>query len=430
VLQQLKASLRRYVWLLFILWCVLAVGFWQQSKQTIQMLSTVNELGSKIEEVRNFFNFELTNRVQHVDPTALKLQLVYAVRLQLEHESSGGIFPPDLTQLFYATDRFLENAHAFIGSDHELVSLAEQLRSSRARGNNSEKVHSMYYRLGALVLESIFSDSNTSADTYRELDSLFIESDSLIVEERSAFQRRLAQTSNVLAANAQGRYLAKQLLKPDLANQLATTNMTLERALTQLIVLFGGVSGLFLWVVTWAAFGKKESNNLNGIKVTDTSAALLQTDKPDISIDEGSSKKNEQQVTVTHSSSEKTPALVDVPYIDINKMLESLSGDEEAVHMLLEVFIQDHSNDGVKLCQLLDADKEQAQRVVHSLKGVSGSLGAMPLSSISGDIELLIKEKQNVPESKLNKLKDILEQTILFAKRVLKSEKIQKTLTD
>lgn len=54
MLQQLKASLRRYVWLLFILWCVLAVGFWQQSKQTIQMLSTVNELGSKIEEVRNF----------------------------------------------------------------------------------------------------------------------------------------------------------------------------------------------------------------------------------------------------------------------------------------------------------------------------------------------------------------------------------------
>lgn len=159
---------------------------------------------------------------------------------------------------------------------------------------------------------------------------------------------------------------------------------------------------------------QKEPNNLNGIKVTDTSADLLQTDKPDISIDEGSSKKNEQQVTVTHSSSEKTPALVDVPYIDINKMLESLSGDEEAVHMLLEVFIQDHSNDGVKLCQLLNADKEQAQRVVHSLKGVSGSLGAMPLSSISGDIELLIKEKQNVPESKLNKLKDILEQTILL----------------
>ena len=45
-------------------------------------------------------------------------------------------------------------------------------------------------------------------------------------------------------------------------------------------------------------------------------------------------------------------------------------------------------------------------------------------------LELLIKEKQNVPESKLNKLKDILEQTILFAKRVLKSEKIQKTLID
>ncbi len=429
-MQQLKAGIRRYVWFLFVLWCVLAVGFWQQSKQTIQMLSTVNELGSKIEEVRNFFNFELTYRVQHVDPTSLKLQLVYAVRLQLENESSGGIFPPDFTQLFYATDRFLENAHAFIGSDHELVSLAEQLRNSRARGNNSEKVESMYYRLGALVLESIFSDSTTNADTYRELDSLFIASDSLIAEERTAFQRRLAQTSSALAANAQGRFWAKQLLKPDLANQLAMTDMTLERSITQLIVLFGGVSGLFLWVVTWAAFGKREPINSNAVELTETNIAPLQTDQPEINIEPGSSKKNEVEVILTNSSSEKMPVLADEPYIDITNMLESLSGDEEAVRMLLEVFIQEHSNDGTKLCQLFHSDKEQAQRVAHSLKGVSGSLGAMPLHSISGDIELLMKENQNVPESKLDKLNDILEQTILFSKHILKSEKIQKTLTD
>ncbi|MEI8597475.1 hypothetical protein P4S64_07090 [Vibrio sp. M60_M31a] len=48
--------------------------------------------------------------------------------LQLEHESSGGIFPLDLTQLFYATDRFLENAHAFIAHViMKLLSPAEQL---------------------------------------------------------------------------------------------------------------------------------------------------------------------------------------------------------------------------------------------------------------------------------------------------------------
>nr|WP_321459916.1 Hpt domain-containing protein [uncultured Vibrio sp.] len=420
-MRQLKAGIRRYVWFLFVLWCAFALGIWHQTKQTVQMLSTVNELGSKVEEVRHFFNFELPYRVQHLDPVSLKLQIVYSVRLQLEQEYLDGISPPDLTQLLYSTDRFIENAHAFIGSDNELVSLAEQLRHNRARDNNSDQVHSMYYRLGALILESIFSDSATNADTYRELDSLFIASDSLTIDERTAFQRRLAQTSSVLAANAQGRYLAEQLLKPELANQFATTNMALEQSLTRLIVWLGGVSGLFLVMVTWAAFGKREPISSAGIKTVESSSKLLQVGR---NHDTGSLKTNEVQITLQNASPEDMPLVADYPYIDINKMLESLSGDEEAVRMLLEVFIQEHSNDGTKLCQVLNSDKEQAQRIIHSLKGVSGNLGAMPLNSISADIELLIKEKQNVPKSKLVKLNDVLEQTILFATHVLKSEKI------
>ena len=416
-MQQLKAGIRRYVWFLFVLWCVLTLGIWQQSKQTVQMLSTVNELGSKVEEVRNFFNFELPYRVQHVDPVSLKLQLVYSVRLQLEHEYLDGISPPDLTQLLYSTDRFLENAHAFIGSDNELVSLAEQLRNNRARDNNSDQVHSMYYRLGALVLESIFSDSATKADTYRELDSLFIASDSLMVDERTAFQRRLAQTSSVLAANAQGRYLAEQLLKPDLANQFATTNMALEQSLTKLMVWLGGISGLFLAMVTWAAFGKREPGNSAGVE---TSALCSKSLEGGRQLDTGLLNKK----TLVSPSSGDMAVVADQPYIDINKMLESLSGDEEAVRMLLEVFIQEHSSDGTKLCRVLNSDKQQAQRIVHSLKGVSGSLGAMPLNSISGDIELLIKEQQNVTECQLTKLNCVLEQTILFATHILKSEKL------
>ncbi|MBJ6945613.1 Hpt domain-containing protein, partial [Vibrio cholerae] len=86
-------------------------------------------------------------------------QLVYAVRLQLESEVSDAN-GPDVTQLLYSTDRFLESACALIGSDGELVSLAVQLHTSRGAENHSQQIENMYYRLGALVLESIFSDSN------------------------------------------------------------------------------------------------------------------------------------------------------------------------------------------------------------------------------------------------------------------------------
>ncbi|MDU9592652.1 MULTISPECIES: Hpt domain-containing protein [Vibrio] len=431
VLLKLKEGMRRFVWFWFVLWCVLALGIWLQAKQTIQTISTVNELGSKVEEVRHFFNFDLPYRVKHVDQVSLKLQLAYAVRLQLESEFSEGKITPDITQLLYATDRFLESARAFVGSDSELVSLAEQLRRSRSRDENSEQIQSMYYRLGALVLESIFSDSATNSDTYRDLDRLFIESDTLSPQERSAFQRQLAQTSSALSAKAQGSYLVNQLLNPDFPNQLTSINDQLEQKLMTFVTWLSVISGLFLSLISWGLFSQRTVQPLTPSRAEDKESEqaggsyVVFSAQSEIS---QSSQVNEQ------SPNEPNISQVEVverePYIDINKMLDSLSGDESAVRMLLEVFIQDHSGDGSKMHRLLEEDKEQAQRAAHSLKGVSGSLGAMPLHCISGDIELLIKQGQKVPEEKLTRLDDVLKQTILFANHVLNSEKIQEALTD
>ena len=431
MLLKLKEGMRRFVWFWFVLWCVLALGIWLQAKQTIQTISTVNELGSKVEEVRHFFNFDLPYRVKHVDQVSLKLQLAYAVRLQLESEFSEGKITPDITQLLYATDRFLESARAFVGSDSELVSLAEQLRRSRARDENSEQIQSMYYRLGALVLESIFSDSATNSDTYRDLDRLFIESDTLSPQERSAFQRQLAQTSSALSAKAQGSYLVNQLLNPDFPNQLTSINDQLEQKLMTFVTWLSVISGLFLSLISWGLFSQRTVQPLIPSRAEDKESEqaggsyVVFSAQSEIS---QSSQVNEQSPNEPNTS--QVEVVEREPYIDINKMLDSLSGDESAVRMLLEVFIQDHSGDGSKMHRLLEEDKEQAQRAAHSLKGVSGSLGAMPLHCISGDIELLIKQGQKVPEEKLTRLDDVLKQTILFANHVLNSEKIQEALTD
>lgn len=431
MLLKLKEGMRRFVWFWFVLWCVLALGIWLQAKQTIQTISTVNELGSKVEEVRHFFNFDLPYRVKHVDQVSLKLQLAYAVRLQLESEFSEGKITPDITQLLYATDRFLESARAFVGSDSELVSLAEQLRRSRARDENSEQIQSMYYRLGALVLESIFSDSATNSDTYRDLDRLFIESDTLSPQERSAFQRQLAHTSSALSAKAQGSYLVNQLLNPDFPNQLISINDQLEQKLMTFVTWLSVISGLFLSLISWGLFSQRTVQPLIPSRAEDKESEqaggsyVVFSAQSEIS---QSSQVNEQSPNEPNTS--QVEVVEREPYIDINKMLDSLSGDESAVRMLLEVFIQDHSGDGSKMHRLLEEDKEQAQRAAHSLKGVSGSLGAMPLHCISGDIELLIKQGQKVPEEKLTRLDDVLKQTILFANHVLNSEKIQEALTD
>ncbi|MFH4613551.1 Hpt domain-containing protein [Vibrio diabolicus] len=431
VLLKLKEGMRRFVWFWFVLWCVLALGIWLQAKQTIQTISTVNELGSKVEEVRHFFNFDLPYRVKHVDQVSLKLQLAYAVRLQLESEFSEGKITPDITQLLYATDRFLESARAFVGSDSELVSLAEQLRRSRSRDENSEQIQSMYYRLGALVLESIFSDSATNSDTYRDLDRLFIESDTLSPQERSAFQRQLAQTSSALSAKAQGSYLVNQLLNPDFPNQLTSINDQLEQKLMTFVTWLSVISGLFLSLISWGLFSQRTVQPLTPSRAEDKESEQAGGSYVVFSAQSESAQNGQVNEQSHNEPNTSQVAVVErEPYIDINKMLDSLSGDESAVRMLLEVFIQDHSGDGSKMHRLLEEDKEQAQRAAHSLKGVSGSLGAMPLHCISGDIELLIKQGQKVPEEKLTRLDDVLKQTILFANHVLNSEKIQEALTD
>lgn len=431
MLLKLKEGIRRFVWFWFVLWCVLALGIWLQAKQTIQTISTVNELGSKVEEVRHFFNFDLPYRVKHVDQVSLKLQLAYAVRLQLESEFSEGKITPDITQLLYATDRFLESARAFVGSDSELVSLAEQLRRSRSRDENSEQIQSMYYRLGALVLESIFSDSATNSDTYRDLDRLFIESDTLSPQERSAFQRQLAQTSSALSAKAQGSYLVNQLLNPDFPNQLTSINDQLEQKLMTFVTWLSVISGLFLSLISWGLFSQRTVQPLTPSRAEDKESEQAGGSYVVFSAQSESAQNGQVNEQSHNEPNTSQVAVVErEPYIDINKMLDSLSGDESAVRMLLEVFIQDHSGDGSKMHRLLEEDKEQAQRAAHSLKGVSGSLGAMPLHCISGDIELLIKQGQKVPEEKLTRLDDVLKQTILFANHVLNSEKIQEALTD
>ncbi|WP_051118360.1 Hpt domain-containing protein [Vibrio campbellii] len=449
---QFKEGMRRAVWLLFAVWCVFAVGIWLQAQQTIRTISTIDELSSKVDEVRNIFDFELPYRAQHVDQVSLKLQLVYAVRLQLESEHSAGWGSPDLTQLLYSTDRFLEGARTFIGSDSELVALADQLHNSRESASNSEQLRTMYYRLGALVLEAMFSDAATSADTYQELDSLFTESQNLESKEQASFQRRLAQTSSVLAAHAQGSHLSNQLLNPEFPNQLASVISTLEQKLTFYITFLALVSGSLLALISWALFSKtalvtEESltpNKNEETPVVPSTPVLEKThmaetkrevvENPEFMLQTELPRPKDDDATppTQNMATESEESDIKEPYIDIEKMLDSLSGDEESVRMLLEVFIQDHAEDSEKLKGLIaeGKDKEHAQRVAHSLKGVSGSIGAMPLHYISGDIESLIKQGEQVSDDELDQLEDTLQKTTLFAERVLNSENIREVLTD
>ncbi|MEI8597474.1 hypothetical protein P4S64_07085 [Vibrio sp. M60_M31a] len=133
--------------------------------------------------------------------------------------------------------------------------------------------------------------------------------------------------------------------------------------------------------------------------------------------------KNEQQVTVTHSSSEKTPALdLTFPILTLTRCFESFVWRRSSpFYMFVRSVYSGRATGlfqrlGVKLCQLPNADKEQAQRVVHSLERRMRSLAS---DAFKFHIEVILSywSKKNKTYRKVSSTElkaDILEQTITF----------------
>ncbi len=89
-----------------------------------------------------------------------------------------------------------------------------------------------------------------------------------------------------------------------------------------------------------------------------------------------------------------TPASFDVSY-----MLDAFDDDTDAVNMLLGVFVDEHSEDSEQLFMLIaSGNLIEAERLVHSIKGVSGSLGAAPLNKVASQLEQAFKQGDDYSE--------------------------------
>ena len=100
-------------------------------------------------------------------------------------------------------------------------------------------------------------------------------------------------------------------------------------------------------------------------------------------------------------------------------MLETLDGDHESVVLLLNVFVEDHANDFNKFMELKTDDEVTAARVVHSLKGVAGSIKASRLAAISTSVEAKMKQSKPIEDSDLQELELAIGATVEAAREHL-----------
>ncbi|MGF1737607.1 Hpt domain-containing protein [Photobacterium satsumensis] len=92
---------------------------------------------------------------------------------------------------------------------------------------------------------------------------------------------------------------------------------------------------------------------------------------------------------------------------DSDYLLDTMDGDRDMVTMLLEVFVDEHFDDGHKIVKALQAgDIDQVQMLSHSLKGVSASLGTEQIHALAEQVEREVKTQAD--SEKLENLCELL----------------------
>lgn len=390
--------------------------------------------------MRQSLYFSEPLRVSRINELALDAQLVYSIRLQIESDFQHALFRPDVNQLLYVADQFLEKFDEFIPIESQVQDIVDNIKILRADKELSPKLKPLLNEFGVVVFEAMYSDNQSSSATYRAFDSILEKSYSLKTEEQDALQQLLADASALLSDYAQLNYLVDKIKKNSVNEQIIKLEAEFhDRQFNLLLVMLGLSLVTMITLVLWGVRSRKliqqADNELSPEPVTDSSKEnassavkqptndssileIMPTSKhSDLKPQEGvnvTSQKIVQQNTEEAPVAEKHIASVtdSKPAIDIEDMLETLDGDAESVELLLGVFVQDHADDYTKFKSLLTKDETSAARIVHSLKGVAGSIKASRLAIIAATIEMTMKQSRAISEHDLEELEAAIKASI------------------
>lgn len=81
--------------------------------------------------------------------------------------------------------------------------------------------------------------------------------------------------------------------------------------------------------------------------------------------------------------------------IDVEKALSQLDDSEKLYKILVKGFYRKYQAVDKKVKDLMEEDEEEACRLVHSIKGISGNLGAADLNESAKNLEMVLKQKTN-----------------------------------
>ncbi|WP_215404935.1 Hpt domain-containing protein [Vibrio gigantis] len=435
---------------LLALWLLPSLVLLNLSRSYTNSLAQIEELGIRVNELRQSLYFSEPLRVSRINDLALDAQLVYSIRLQIESDFQHALFRPDVNQLLYVADQFLEKFDEFIPIESQVQGIVDNIKMLRADKELSPKLKPLLNEFGVVVFEAMYSDNQSSSATYRAFDSILEKSYSLKTEEQDALQQLLADASALLSDYAQLNYLVDKIKKNSVNEQIIKLEAEFhERQFNLLLVMLGlglvAMSALVVWSLSVRKAAQQpkgepgvspEPNKEKVVQFSDKENELFSESSVDFSSSVTKQSESEPEVSEAvlnqqpeyqpHMGSISQPNTVEAPLaerhiasvtdskpaIDIEEMLETLDGDTESVELLLGVFVQDHAGDYEKFKSLLTKDETSAARIVHSLKGVAGSIKASRLAIIAASIEMTMKQSRAISDHDLTELDQAIKASV------------------
>ena len=126
-----------------------------------------------------------------------------------------------------------------------------------------------------------------------------------------------------------------------------------------------------------------------------------------------------QQRLAENQDTAEQPSL-DLPGFDFISALKRIGGNTKTYRRILGQVLEDEADVMERLAQSLDEeDRETAIRIAHTLKGVSGNIGATALQNVSAELEAAIKDYGRPPEELIRATGERLDETLSTIKTAL-----------
>ncbi|WP_124940010.1 Hpt domain-containing protein [Vibrio mediterranei] len=393
-----------------------------------QINHLMDEISISINKLQQTLFLPQPYRSKFSEQIELDIQLIHAQAIQLKSLTSSDLLS-DVSHTVYLLERFVEQAELLASDETRLDEFIARVSEQTPTFSASAKALSN--QLSYVVLDTLFNESIEPRQVYLRLEEIQRAAYQLPEEDRLELLALNSQASVLLSQSANTEFLIERVVNHPVMRELSQrtdqSKLIVNHQILMIVMLSIVAMALIILIAIRTMRVAQDSQLQPTTQSLATESSVEQEqhiserelalaveiesqavpNQPKNALNEETEVETEQQAPAQRKESSEA--------IDFSKMLNTLDGDRESMLLLLGVFVSEHAQDAERLQQHLTDDIEQATRIAHTLKGVSGSIFADELRSVATVAEKSLKESQTLSETVLSELDNNLQQAIVSA---------------